>query len=80
MRRIDPLTRAAARVPVEPPYIVQQRASDRAHALCEDFPDRLTLEQRVAMEVTRRYAPERLGWREVGSAVALWAMVVEVRV
>jgi hypothetical protein len=74
------MTRAAARVPVEPPYIVQQRASDAAFMLCEEFPGRLTLEQRVAMEVTRRYAPERLGWREVGSAISLWAMVVEVRV
>lgn len=63
-----------------PPYIIQHRAWERAFELRESFSDRLTLQQNIELEVIRRYAPERLGWSEVGRAVAIWAMVVEVRV
>lgn len=63
-----------------PPFIVQQRASDAAWELINSFADRLTLEQRVRMEVVKLYAPERLGWAEVGDCLALWSHVVVVRV
>lgn len=63
-----------------PPFLVQQRASDAAFMLRNDYSDRLTLEQNIEMEVLTRYAPERLGWEEVGRALALYALVVKVRV
>jgi hypothetical protein len=63
-----------------PPFLVQQRASDAAFELLNNFADRLTLEQRIRLTVTAMYAPEHLGWAEVGDALALWALVVEVRV
>lgn len=63
-----------------PPYLVQQRASDAAFMLCQEFADRLTLEQHVRMIVVGRVAPERLGWAEVGDSLATYALVVEVRV
>jgi hypothetical protein len=63
-----------------PPFLVQQRASDAAFELLNTFADRLTLEQRIRLTVTAMYAPERLGWSEIGDVLALWATVVEVRV
>lgn len=65
---------------VPPPYAVQRLCSDQAYELLNTFADRLTLEQRIRMTVVSLYAPERLGWGECGAAIALWAMVVEVRV
>ncbi len=62
------------------PFLVQQRASDAAGELINSFTDRLTLEQRVRLEVVKLYAPERLGWSEVGECLATWSLVVEVRV
>lgn len=67
-------------IPIPVPYEIQQRASDRAFMLRQEYSDRLTLAQNVEMEVVSMYAPERLGWQEVGAAIALWAMVIEVRV
>lgn len=64
---------------IPPPYDVQQRASDAALMLRQEFPGRITLQQNVEMEVITRYAPEQLGWKEIGKALTLWAMVVEVR-
>ena len=63
-----------------PPFQVQQRASDCAFEILNTFAERLTLEQRIRMTVASMYAPERLGWPEVGQCLALWAVVVEVRV
>ena len=63
-----------------PPFLVQQRASDAAFELLNTFAGRLTLEQRARLTVTAIRAPERLGWAEIGDALALWARVVEVRV
>jgi hypothetical protein len=63
-----------------PPYVVQQRASDAAFELLNTFAERLTLEQRIRLTVTAMYAPERLGWAEIGDALALWARAVEARV
>jgi hypothetical protein len=63
-----------------PPFLVQQRAADAAYELLNNFADRLTLEQRIRLTVTAMYTPEHLGWAEIGDALALWALVVEVRV
>jgi hypothetical protein len=63
-----------------PPFLVQQRASDAAFELLNNFVDRLSLEQRIRLTVTAMYPPDRLGWAEIGDALALWALVVEVRV
>ena len=63
-----------------PPFLVQQRAADAAFMLRQEYSDRLTLAQNVEMEVLTRYAPERLGWEEVGRALATYALVVKVRV
>jgi hypothetical protein len=63
-----------------PPFLVQQRASDAAFELLNNFADRLSLEQRIQMTVISMYAPERLGWDEIGTALALWATLVDVRV
>lgn len=67
-------------ISVPPPFLVQQRASDAAYVLTQEHADRLTLEQHVRMIVVAMYAPERLGWSECGETLALWSMVVEVRV
>jgi hypothetical protein len=63
-----------------PPYEVQRRAWEAAYMLRQEFSDRLTLEQNITLEVLTLYAPERLGWRETGDALSLWAMTVKVRV
>lgn len=62
------------------PYQIQRRAWEAACELRQSFSDRLTLEQNIRLEVLTMYAPERLGWSECGDALALWTMVVEVRV
>lgn len=62
------------------PHQIQRQAWEQAHELVNSFADRLTLENRVQMIVTAMYEPDRLGWSECGAAMALWAMVVEVRV
>ncbi len=62
-----------------PPYAVQRRAWDAAYMLGEAFAERLTLEQAIRMAVVCRVAPERLGWRECGDAIALYAQKVETR-
>lgn len=65
-------------IPVPPQ--IQRQAADMAYELINTFADRLTLEQRVRTIVTSMYEPDRLGWSECGAVMALWAMVVEVRV
>jgi hypothetical protein len=65
---------------IAPPFVVRQRASDAAYVLRHDYSDRLTIDQRIRKEVIGRVAPERLGWREIGDALATYAQVVEVRV
>lgn len=65
---------------IEPPYEVQQRAWDAAFVLRQEYADRLTLEQNIKLEVLTMMAPERLGWSEIGEALALWALTVAVRV
>lgn len=63
-----------------PPYIVQQRAWDAAFELANNFADRLDIETLIRMHVVCLVAPERLGWDEIGDALATWALVVQVRV
>lgn len=63
-----------------PPYELQQRATDCAYVLTQEFSDRLTLEQLVRMHVLLLVAPERLGWNEIGDALSTFSLVVEVRV
>lgn len=63
-----------------PPYQVQQRASDAAYALRQEYAGRLSLEQNIKMEVISLAAPERLGWAECGEALAMYSLVVVVRV
>lgn len=60
-------------VPV--PFIVQQRASDAAFMLRQEHSDRMSLEQNIRMEVLTMMAPARLGWSEVGAALALDAII-----
>lgn len=62
------------------PHQIQRRAWEAAYELRQSFSDRLTLEQNIRLEVLTLYAPERLGWSEVGDALALWSATVEVRV
>lgn len=67
-------------IPVEPPYEVRHRAWECALVLTEDFSDRLTLEQLVRMHVLVLMSPDRIGWSEIGDALSLYSLVVEVRV
>lgn len=62
------------------PLQIQRRGWEAAYELLNSYADRLTLEQRVRLTVTAMVEPERLGWAEVGEALALGALVVEVRV
>lgn len=63
-----------------PPFQVQQRAADAAFMLAQEHSEALTLEQLVRMHVVAMVAPERLGWSECGDALALWSLVVVVRI
>lgn len=38
-----------------------------------------TFEQNIRMEVIGLYAPDRLGWAEIGEVLGLWNAVVEPR-
>jgi hypothetical protein len=67
-------------IPIPPPYQIQHRASEAAFELLNSFADRLTVEQRIRIYVIQMVAPERLGWDEVGDALATWTLVVSVRV
>lgn len=64
----------------QPPLSIQRAAWDSAYALRTNHADRLTLAQNVALEVTIRMEPSRLGWAECGEAMCLYARLVEVRV
>jgi hypothetical protein len=63
-------------VPV--PHIIQARAWECAYILREDFADRLTLEQRVRVEVA--YLSDPLGWAECGDMLGLYSAIAGVRV
>lgn len=65
-------------VPV--PHQIQRRAWEAAYELRTNFADRLDILQNIRMEVLIRMEPQRLGWKETGEALALWTLVVEVRV
>lgn len=65
------------KIPV--PFIIQQRASDAAFMLRQEHSDRLDIFQNVRMEVLTMMAPERLGWSEVGDALALDA-IIKIRI
>ncbi len=60
-------------------FLASQRASDAAFALCHYFPDRLTVDQRIGMEVICLVAPERLDAERCGEALALYSAVVSHR-
>jgi hypothetical protein len=60
------------------PAIIQSRAWECAYALREDFADRLTLAQRVEVEVAYRSDP--LGWAECGDMLHLYSAIAGVRV
>ena len=61
------------------PTLFQQRASDAAYSLCQDYPDRLTMDQRIRMEIVGLMAPERLSLPWSGEAVVMYAAKVERR-
>lgn len=67
-------------IPVPPPLEIQRRAWECGYELLNSFADRLDVEQRIRMYVIQMVEPERLGWTEIGDALATWALVVEVRV
>lgn len=62
------------------PHPIQRRAWECAFVLCQDFPELLTLEQHVRLQVITLYDPERLGWDECETALCLYARLVMVRV
>jgi hypothetical protein len=62
------------------PTLFQHRASDAAYSLCQDYPDRLTIDQRIRMECVCLVAPERLSPTWCGEAFATYHSVVEPRI
>lgn len=62
------------------PEQIARRAWEAAFALRQEYSDRLDLNQNIRMEVLTMMHPERLGWAECGDALALFALVVTVRV
>jgi hypothetical protein len=61
------------------PTLLQHRASDAAYSLCQDYPDRLTVAQRIQMEVTCLVAPRRLSVDRCGEAIATYCAAVAAR-
>jgi hypothetical protein len=64
---------------VDPPAQVQRAAWEAAVVLLTDFPDRLTVYQRVYCQVIRARGPDRQGWAECGHALRLFNKLVEGR-
>lgn len=62
-----------------PPTLFQHRASDAAYVLCQDCADRLTIDQRIRMEVICLVAPERLSTAWCGEAFSMYAAKVARR-
>lgn len=62
-----------------PPPRLQETAWACAFVLLEERADRLTVDQRIACEVVRMVAPDRLGWPQAGAMVALFSALVARR-
>jgi hypothetical protein len=65
---------------VVPPHEVQRRSWECSHVLRDEYRDRMTLADRVLVEVIYRHGPAGLGWREVSAMIVLYGEIVEVRV
>ncbi len=66
-----------------PPTLLDQlrRAGwECAMVLADEFRDRLTFQQLVAVEINSRRGPESISVADAGAMVALFVSVVEVRV
>lgn len=62
------------------PVTVQRRAWECAFVLMQDFPERLTLADRVLCVTAEIAGPDAIGWHYAGQLFALWGATVEVRV
>jgi hypothetical protein len=62
-----------------PPFEIQQRASDAAFMLRQEYADRLTMRQNIDMEIIGMVAPDRLDWEWCGAAIATYLSVVQPR-
>lgn len=58
---------------------IQRCANDCAFVLRNDYPDRLTIDQSIRMEIARMVSPERLGQEQCGDAIALFCQKVRAR-
>lgn len=59
---------------------VRRAGWECAVVLADEYRDRLTLQQIIAVEIASRSGPERIETMQAGAMIALFVSVVEVRV